>query len=60
MSNTTKNIAKWDYEPPLLTEINLLDESVRGFSEEPPDPSPPNPDAAGDQFERDIEDALGI
>ena len=51
-----------DYEPPKLTEINLLDESVKGFSDEPPLPNPPPQGGGKDErsFERDIDDALGM
>lgn len=54
-----KNI-KIDYEAPALIEIQLLDETARGWSEPEPFFVPQQPDSLNDddRFKREIDDAL--
>lgn len=60
MFDHSKHSAKSEYEPPELIEIQLLDESAKGFSDEPPAPAAAPSDSLNDdeRFKREIDEAL--
>ncbi|MDP8239057.1 MAG: hypothetical protein P9X24_08200 [Candidatus Hatepunaea meridiana] len=52
-------LKKREYEPPELQELKLLDESVKGYGSEPPQMPQAPPDNDRDQFDRDMDRAIG-